>query len=152
MKEEGNVANEDTKEVTRKPVVTGNKLTQEVTNLEKQDVDMEAMFHEWMKQVGRVYPNKEEERKRFELFKKTVKQDPMYGKSSVPYLPKSPLADRNYDEIRAKRVYRDEDLKELEALSRAMKVASFLTPKILFLVSLSNYLHNVSGGSGKNAH
>jgi hypothetical protein len=68
-----NVTNEDTnKELSLKPEVTDNKPMQqvEVTDIEKRDeVDMEAMFRDWMKRVGKVSPNQEEERKRFEVLR-----------------------------------------------------------------------------------
>jgi hypothetical protein len=139
-----NVTNEDTKEASRKTEVTDNKPMQvEVTDMEKRDVDVEARFREWMKREGKVYPNQEEERKRFEVFKETVKKmDALYEKSSVRYLPESPWADMTYEEIQEmrgynKRVNYDQYLEEEKAMTRMMKVASFLSNKILFLTFVS---------------
>lgn len=123
-----NVTNEDTKEASRKTEVTDNKPMQvEVTDMEKRDVDVEARFREWMKREGKVYPNQEEERKRFEVFKETVKKmDALYEKSSVQYLPESPWADMTYEEIQEmrgynKRVNYDQYLEEEKAMTRMMK-------------------------------
>ena len=137
-----NVTNgEDTKEeASRKTEVTDNKKPMQVevvTDMEKRDVDVEeARYREWMKREGKVYPNQEEERKRFEVFKETVKEmDALYEKSSVRYLPESPWADMTYQEIMEmrgynKRINSDQYRAEEKAMIRIMKVASFLTNKI----------------------
>ena len=132
---------EDTKEeATRKTEVTDNKKPMQVevvTDMEKRDVDVEeARYREWMKREAKVYPNQEEERKRFEVFKETVKEmDALSEKSSVRYLPESPWADMTYQEIMEmrgynKRINSDQYRAEEKAMIRIMKVASFLTNKI----------------------
>ncbi|CAL4928999.1 unnamed protein product [Urochloa decumbens] len=127
---DNNVTDKDTKEVrNKKPEVTDNKPMQvQVTNIEKRDVDMEARFHEWMKRVGRAYPNCDEEARRFELFKERVKLVESLHKSSFPYLPNK-FADRTDKEImvmtaRSRRVpfTLESQRYEDEALSRMVEM------------------------------
>ena len=68
---------------------------------------MEAMFHAWMKwlTLDRTYPSEEENAKRLEIFKETLKRvESVYagaGKSSPsPHLPNL-FADRTEEEWRA---------------------------------------------------
>ncbi|KAL6857110.1 hypothetical protein ACP4OV_018492 [Aristida adscensionis] len=123
---DNNVTDKDTKEVrSNKPEVTDKKpmQVQAKTNMEKRDVDMEARFHEWMKRMGRVFPNHEEETRRFELFKERMNRaEALHGPS--PFLPNK-FADRSDKEIfamikctpeRDAGVYEDEALLRLTEL------------------------------------
>ncbi|CAL4937522.1 unnamed protein product [Urochloa decumbens] len=115
-----NVTDEDTVRTRKPEVMTDYSKPMQLDNW---DVDMEARFYEWMRWMGRVYPNPEE----FEIFKEKVKtMDSLYvGESSAPRLPNL-FADRTHEEIqvmtgRSRRVPSDQDDEEYEAECRMIK-------------------------------